>query len=63
MKTADKLKSANTALKSRINELERALDTLFDECVMIQKYWGDIDNAKEATEAIAQARLTLYRMR
>jgi len=40
-------------------ELAKAMQTLFDNCVMVHKHWGEGSNSKEADAAQAAARAAL----
>jgi hypothetical protein len=38
-----------------VEQLERAMNDLFDQCAMTHKYWGDGDNTEAANRAIQTA--------
>jgi hypothetical protein len=50
---------ANARLIAAAPDMLKALKSLFENCEMVHKYWGDGGNAKEANEAIAAARTAI----
>jgi hypothetical protein len=57
------LETANARLIAAAPDMLEALESLFEECAMVHKHWGEGNNTEKAAAAISKAQAAIRKAR